>query len=219
MRTRYNFPIESGAFNTTSQSWQDLFVLSLHDGKINGTYLEIGANEPVLMNNSYNLSTQFGWKGVSIEFDPQYKPLWKKQRPKDKFILDDALLIDYQSLLKKTFGKQKTIDYLQCDIEPCTNTFEVLKRLPHDEYRFGVITFETDLYTGGPAPKVREESRKFLADLGYTLIVGDVLTDCSGTMKPYEDWYVDLNLVNVRVAKSIQNMAELTQNSLNLLIC
>lgn len=39
----------------------------------------------------------------------------------------------------------------------------------------------------------------------------------SGMLNPFEDWYVDLNLVNTKVAQSIKYMSEFTQNPTNLL--
>ena len=38
-----------------SQLHQDMFVLCMLDGKRGGTYLEIGANEPVFISNTYLL--------------------------------------------------------------------------------------------------------------------------------------------------------------------
>ena len=48
---------------------QDMFVLSMLDGKRNGVYVEIGADKPKIINNSYLLERKFGWRGVSFELD------------------------------------------------------------------------------------------------------------------------------------------------------
>lgn len=218
MNLRFPFPVpNSGILNSNGQAFQDIFVLSLLNGKKNGTYLEIGGHEPQFLNNSYLLSTDYDWKGVSIEYDIQYKPRWEQTRPNDKYIEHDALTLNYGQILKETFGDLKIIDYLQCDIEPSTHTFETLQRIPHDEYRFGVITFETDYYTGGDSVFIREESREFLSNLGYTLVIPDVIVELGTERHPFEDWYVDMNLVNTKVANTIKYLSEFTQNPTNLL--
>jgi hypothetical protein len=197
-----------------SQVWQDIFVLSILKGKSNGTYLEIGAENPDYINNTYLLTTQLGWNGVSIDCVENYQKSWAEQRPDNKFILCDALSVDYKQILDENYNGQKVIDFLQCDIEPSVNTFTALKRIPHDEYRFRIITFETDLYTGGQSPWVREESRKYLSGLGYEMIVGDVLVDGNN---PYEDWWVAPELVNMEIANSIRAEALTTQHPAHLL--
>lgn len=218
MNPRYPFiQPSSGALVSNGQAYQDIFVLSLFNGKSNGTYLEIGAHWPQSINNTYLLSSGYNWRGVSLENDKQYKHKWEEIRPNDGYVEDDALTLDYGKLLKEHFGELKNIDYLQCDIDPCTNTFAALKNIPHNEYRFGVITFETDFYVGGDAIQVRDESREFLLNLGYTLIIPDVLVNYHGTLVPYEDWYVDMNLVNPDVAKMIQYQSVLTRNPSDLL--
>ena len=51
-----------------SESFQDIFVLQCFNGKKNGTYLEIGAGNPISGNNTYLLSDKFGWEGLSIDY-------------------------------------------------------------------------------------------------------------------------------------------------------
>ena len=52
--------------NNFSQANQDLFVLEMLDYKKNGSYLEIGANEPISISNTYLLENEFGWKRYGI---------------------------------------------------------------------------------------------------------------------------------------------------------
>jgi hypothetical protein len=212
---KYPFDGSDQLNSSYSQVWQDIFVLTILQGKRNGTYLEIGAENPDVINNTYLLTTQFNWKGVSLDCIKQYQVLWAEQRPDSKFILCDALTVDYKKILDENYNGQKVIDFLQCDIEPSVNTFTALKRIPHNEYRFRVVTFETDLYTGGESPRIREESRKFLFDLGYEMIVGDVLVDGGN---PYEDWWVAPELVDMTVANSIKLHAMYTQHPIELLL-
>jgi hypothetical protein len=210
----YSFNKSDTINETFSQAYQDIFVLSVLDGKMNGSYLEIGCNVPDYTNNTYLLSKEYNWTGVSIDYIESLREFWNVQRSKDKFLACDALTVDYKQILDNNYNGEKVLDYLQCDIEPPEKTFRVLKRLPHDEYRFKVITFETDAYTGAEGLQVRQESRKFLSNLGYELIIGDVLVDGGN---PYEDWWVAPDLVNMEVANDIKIRALTNQFPAKLL--
>ena len=39
------------------------------NGKKNGVYVEIGADKPKVINNTYLLESEFDWSGVSFELD------------------------------------------------------------------------------------------------------------------------------------------------------
>lgn len=178
-----------------SLSHQDMFVLSMLNGKTNGFFLEIGAYHPISISNTYLLESKFGWNGISIDINPQYEHEFLDKR-KSNFILHDALSINYKDILSK-YNSPKQIDYLQIDIEPLTQSFDCLMKIPFDDYRFSVITYETDYYdTNIPQDikdKVRLESRDYLQSLGYELLISDVEHQ-SGL--PYEDWYVDPIVIN-----------------------
>jgi hypothetical protein len=88
------------------------------------------------------------------------------------------------------------VDYLQLDIDPSVNTLAVLQRLPLDLYRFSVITFETDAYTGDH--RARDESRELLGRHGYELVAQDVcvvFSPVSSNPIPFEDWWIDPAIV------------------------
>lgn len=212
---KYPFDSSEQIHTSYSQVLQDIFVLSVLNGKRQGRYFEIGAGNPDFLSNTKLLTSSYDWSGVSIDCVEEYRVSWGNQRRNDKFILCDALTVDYNEMFDSNFDGQTTIDYLQCDIEPSVNTLAALKMLPHDRYRFRVITFETDLYTGGKAFSVREESRAFLSNLGYEMIVGDVIV---GHSNPFEDWWVDLSLVDRNVALSIKENAQRTQRPVELLL-
>jgi len=199
---------------TYSQCWQDIFILTLLNGKSNGSYLEVGAGDPDFINNTFLLQKYFNWQGISIDILDELKEKWQLCRPNACFIKENALTLDYSSLLKSNF-ESNVIDYLQLDIEPSYNTLTALKKIPLTEYRFSIITFETDLYAGGSGPAVRQESREILSNLGYTLIIGDVL-ECG--RHPYEDWWVDLNLVNKDIALDIQQKSSNIKYPFDLLL-
>jgi hypothetical protein len=199
---KYKFDKSDSLTETFSQAFQEIFVLSVLNGKTNGTYLEIGCNVPDYTNNTYLLARDFGWNGVSLDWEKELATKWTAQRPTNTFIAANAVTADYKKILADQFGDQRVIDYLQVDVEPPMVTLEALTKLPHEEYRFKVITFETDYYTGKEGELVRQYSRELLSKLGYDLIAGDVIVDGKN---PYEDWWVDMNLVDRDVANSIRS--------------
>lgn len=188
---RYKFKNSEKIENNYSQAFQDMFALSILDGKKNGTYVEIGADHGVIISNTYLLETQFGWKGVSFEIDSEKVNGYNKIR-NNKCICADAIEFDYTSFfIENNYPKQ--IDYLQVDIEPAWQTLNALKALPLDNYRFSVITYETDVYKDGP--DAGEEAMEILLSHGYELVVRNV----ANLNNPYEDWYVDPNVVDSEI--------------------
>jgi len=172
---------KDNTFISYSQCMQDVFVSSLINRQ-NGTYVEIGSHDPILNNNTNLLETVYGWKGISIDIDQNIVNKFNSTR-KNKAIAADATKIDYKQLFIDN-NLPDEIEYLQVDCEPATTTFEVLKRIPFDEYKFGIITFEHDHYKQDS--NVRAESREFLESKGYELIIADVAHNC---LQSFEDWW------------------------------
>jgi hypothetical protein len=199
----YKFPGYENINKIYSQAWQDLFVLTMLNGKINGTFLEIGAAKPVSGGNNTFLLEKFGYTGISIDIDASMQAQWDIERPNSKFVLDNALDVDYESLLENLPNQ---IDYLQVDIDPAISSLEALKKLPHTQRRFSVITFETDLFNNNKS--VQEESRQLLASLGYELIVENVAikNHFSHEWIAFEDWYVDPLVIDSKLIKLFKNV-------------
>jgi hypothetical protein len=183
-----------------SQLHQDMFVLCMLDGKRGGTYLEIGAHEPVFISNTFLLESTFGWKGVGIELDAEMVGRHRERR-ENPCHREDALAVDYDRLLKSA-GLGSVVDYLSIDVDPPAVTLAALKRIPHDLYRFRVITFEHDYTAGGAAERM--ESRAYLGSLGYQLVVSDV------SWKDWivEDWWVHPDLVDGGIAAALTRTGE-----------
>lgn len=177
-----------------SQSFQDLFVLTMLNGKKNGKYLEIGANEPIVSSNTYLLETQFGWKGISVEIIQDLVASFNQIRDQ-KCICADATSFDYAKEIESRRWKTNQIDYLSLDCEPAMITYRALQQIPFDKYRFSVITYETDLYKDGSEAQIR--SREYFLNNGYQLVASNV---CNGG-NPYEDWYVDPTVIAEEVWK------------------
>jgi hypothetical protein len=176
-----------------SQAFQDMFVLSMLKGKRRGKYVEIGGNHGIVDNNTYLLETLFGWDGVAFEIVPEQVKAYNDIR-RNKCICADATTADYASIFAQA-GLPKQIDYLQLDIEPAMHTLAALKRLPHDQYRFSVITFETELYCGDTVPQ--SEALTLLTSLGYERVI----TNVKILGRPFEDWYVDPRVVDPEMIK------------------
>ena len=179
--------------NNWSQSMQDIFVMSMLDGKRNGVYVEIGADQPRVISNTYLLEKDFDWSGISFELDADKVAFFNTIR-ENKCLCEDATLYNYKSLFEE-FNYPKQIDYLQLDIDPAEGTLRALKVLPLDDYRFSVITYETDVYSSGA--DIQDEQIEILESHGYQLVAKNV--KCEGN--PYEDWWVDPAIVSEDVWK------------------
>jgi len=179
--------------NNWSQSMQDMFVLSMLDGKRNGVYVEIGADQPRVISNTYLLEKDFDWSGISFELDADKVAFFNTIR-ENKCLCEDATLYNYKSLFEER-NYPKQIDYLQLDIDPAEGTLRALKALPLNDYRFSVITYETDVYSSGA--DIQDEQIEILESHGYQLVAKNV--KCEGN--PYEDWWVDPAIVSEDVWK------------------
>lgn len=209
-KLRYKFSDAETIKNNYSQAFQDMFVLSILDGKKNGTYVEVGGDHGVVISNTYLLESVFGWDGVAFEIDLEKVSEYNDLR-ENKCQCVDALVVDYSKVFtEKGFGKQ--IDYLQLDIDPAQQTLNCLKRIPLDQYRFSVITYETDIYQDGP--DVAEQSREILQSYGYELVVKNV-SNCGNA---FEDWYVDPTAVSKDIIKKIKVKSSLNTEAKDVLI-
>lgn len=180
-----------------SQAAQDLFVLTMLQGKRGGTYCEIGGADPFDSNNSFLLEHDFGWSGISVEFDSALVDKFNLHR-RNKCLHRDATTLDYrQVFLEQKFPTQ--IDYLSVDIEPAENTYKALTQIPFDSYRFSVITYEHDFHMSGP--EYMHKSREFLQKQTYQLVVQNV--NCFG--RDFEDWWVDPSIVPETIWKKFQS--------------
>lgn len=207
-RFKFKFPGLENIEHNYSQSYQDLFVLSLLDGKKNGTYLEIGASKPFEKNNTALLE-KYNWKGVGIELDVSLAAEYAAQR-QNKVLCINALDIDYNSLLKENFPENTVIDYLQLDIEPAKNTYQCLFSIPFEKYKFRIITFEHDYYAD-ITRSIRSKSRRYLEFLGYKLLVNDISINGLGS---FEDWWYHPELIS---SEKVESMKSINLDKMNII--
>jgi hypothetical protein len=209
-RLRYQFSGSQDIENNYSQAFQDIFVLSMLSGKKNGTYVEIGGDHPLVINNSYLLESEFGWRGISFEIIQTAVNFYNSLR-KNPCLCEDATTADYKKIFEDN-NLPKQIDYLQVDIEPAQQTLNALLQLPHDDYRFSVITYESDIYRDGP--DCQEEAMKFLESHGYELVVRNVANEGN----PYEDWYVDPQIVDAEIISKFKQVGRLSKEAINCVL-
>jgi hypothetical protein len=211
-KLRYKFSGSSFIERNYSQVYQDMFVLSMLNGKKNGTFLEIGGAEPYRGNNTALLEKTFNWKGVSIEYNEKFVENYRNNRSA-KLLHTDALQMDYEKLLSENFEGNE-IDYLQLDIEPAQHTYECMLKIPFDEYKFAVITYEHDYYVD-VTRSYREKSREFLKSKGYILVANDISPDGKSN---FEDWWVHPEIVDGNIMKKMKSVVNETQHCKNYML-
>jgi hypothetical protein len=188
--------------NYNGQVLQDKFIVSVLKNKQNGYFIEIGSNHPKLINNTYVLEKELNWKGIMVEYDESWVPLYKVERPNSIYVINDATQINYNELFKQN-NVPKNIDYLQIDLEVCNRstltTLELFNDNILNEYKFATVTFEHDIYDGDRF-NTRMASREIFSNKGYILVFPDVR---NGT-NAFEDWYVHPDLVDINYINKIK---------------
>src|SRR6478609_3112907 len=196
------------AFKSHSQSGQDVFAYFTCETD-KGTFLDIGAANPVVGNNSYGLECK-GWSGITIDVSAEYAPKYVGVRKAPLQVMD-MTKINWAEFVSKNPMLQKPVDYLSFDIDEAS--LIVLRTVPFDELRFRTITIEHDAYRHGD--KFRGEMRTILQGAGYELLAADVIvyylwegspeTVALKGFLPFEDWYVKPELVDMAKAEKFRS--------------
>ncbi len=201
-----------------SQAKQDLFVVAMFEGKLDGTFLELGAGHPIQCSNCFLLESEFGWGGTSIDISTYPNAAWETTRPLTTFVEADAVTFDYDSL-------PDYFDYLQIDIDNTACEMEIINRLGSTE--FGVITVEHDVYRNTQEHlDFQQFARKSFTDRGYVLLADNVCVDTEWWSKEvikgggsihtlrelkkypgkicFEDWFVNPKYIKKEVLEAYQ---------------
>lgn len=203
---KIQFPGSQDIDTNYSESYQDMFVLSMHNGKQAGTYLEIGGGNATYGNNTYLLEKDFAWTGVSLEIDTYLAATFKGVR-KNPCLVRDATNTNYSAFIPSVL-ESDVVDYLQIDCEPAHTTYEILLSIPFESFSFGVITYEHDHYTD-PDNSYRERSRQLLESHGYVLVAGNISPDRKE--RPYEDWWAHPDYVNKQNLETLMQTSDQTK--------
>jgi hypothetical protein len=205
-----------------SQACQDKFILNVLKEKKNGFFLEIGSNHPININNTYTLEKNYNWKGIMVEYDSSFLSLYETHRPNSIHIINDATKVDYKHIFEIN-NMPNEMDYLQIDLEVNNrSTLDTLEKLDNeifDKYKFAVVTFEHDIYTGNHFDTLLK-SREIFSKRGYMCVFPNVCDHVPEVV--FEDWYVHPDLVDMEyVYKLIRNNLKnfgpnkFTQKSIN----
>jgi hypothetical protein len=169
-----------------SDAKQDEFVDEIFNHKKTGYFIDIGACDAKNSNNSYHFASK-GWKGICIEIESGYASSYAT-RPNTVFLNQDALNVDWKSMLNSVFGNSD-IDYLSIDID--TLSLDFLKSFPFQQKKPHIITIEHDFYIYKDL--YRKPQRQLLYSLGYQLLFGDIFVEQKGFKGKncsFEDWWV-----------------------------
>ena len=175
-----------------SQAGQDLFAYELFGP--NGTYIDIGAGDPIRGNNCYLLETNYNWRGFSVDFGDSnedirqnLKSRWLKHPERKNMIYwSDAITFNYMQGINEN-NLDKNIDFLSCDIDPQEKTLMALKKVILDGIKPKLICFETDFY--------REKKNysllayNFLEPYNYKIGVKNVYSNLKKN-KIFETWFL-----------------------------
>tara|TARA_R110000868_G_scaffold409778_1_gene696009 strand:- start:3955 stop:4554 length:600 start_codon:yes stop_codon:yes gene_type:complete len=186
-----------------SDARQDQFAANMLEFKRDGHYIDIGACGSVDSNNSKYFES-LGWDGICVEIESSYAPQYNNRTA--KFINANALDLDYKKLFEEN-NYPKDIDYASIDID--TLSYDVLVKLPMDEYKFKVITIEHDAYLYGEEYKGKQ--KEYLLGKGYRLVCENVYVEQRGFNRKecaFEDWYVHPDFFEVDFIDKIQSLNE-----------
>jgi hypothetical protein len=214
-KIKYKFKNHNTIKRIFSIGCEDILALSLTRKKSQEhTYLEILGNHPSYTNNTYTLSKTFNWRGVSLEINKSLKTEWNYYRPDDTVLYIDPFLINYEELFQQYY-KNKSIDYLCFTLDSNFYVHELLKMIFQQNIEFGLITFLTVHETNRT---ITDEVRNLLINAGYIPIVKDVnLPWITGDLRPVEDWWVNLKLVDAEVALDIKSRGKDSKHPIHLL--
>ena len=175
-----------------SQAGQDLFAYELFGP--NGTYIDIGAGDPIRGNNCYLLETNYNWRGFSVDFGDSnedirqnLKSRWLKHPERKNMIYwSDAITFNYMQGINEN-NLDKNIDFLSCDIDPQEKTLMALKKVILDGIKPKLICFETDFYR--EKKDYSSLAYNFLELYNYKIGVKNVYSNLKKN-KIFETWFL-----------------------------
>ena len=162
-----------------SQAGQDIWVAKKFEYKKNGYFLEVGAYDGIQTSNTYFLEKELGWSGICIEANPS---VFNSLALNRKSLNLNVAVSNYQGVGMflddsiSTDGRGVNVDF--------------------SKWHINCMTVEHNLYVDGPTEK--EKIFQLLSNKGFIREVEDApCLDYNPLyyMKPFEDWYVNKNLI------------------------
>ena len=154
-----------------------------------------------------------------VEYDSSFESLYKQHRPNSLYEIKDARSVNYRSILDANFPTN--IDYLQIDLDvnnkSTLDTLVILNNTVFDKYKFASVTFEHDIYTGNFFD-TQESSRKIFNERGYVLVFENVSVFWESGFKPFEDWYVHPDLVDMDYINTIKRTGNITTDEIKRIL-
>lgn len=136
---------ETPLLETYSQINQDRHVVNFYDGRQNGYFVEIGANDGIDLSNTYLLEKKYGWKGVCIE---PLKEAYNKLVKNRSAICSDRAVFSKSGL---------TLQFSQCNLySGITEYIDKYTDVKDNEMSNVVTSTLTDLLDENDAPKFIE---------------------------------------------------------------
>jgi len=190
-KTRYHPTMN---FKSHAQVGQDLFVSAVlpFDRE---TFLEIGSNSPVNINNTFVLEQFFNWRGLLVDNSGESMEACERERSSMFYLTDAAQPQNWLAALAQANLPTDVISYLSLDVDEAT--LDCLKNLPLDKVRFRVMTVEHDEYR---KPGTRDAMVAILRSHGYDILCADV---CDAGLS-FEIWCVDPKLVDMNLAEKFR---------------
>lgn len=105
MSARNALPRSTSCLHSTSQFFQDIFVLEMLDFKRNGFFIEVGVGEGIVFSNTYLLETGFGWNGILVEPDTRVSESIRRTRKAP---------LDVRAAYSRT---GETVSFLRADVQ------------------------------------------------------------------------------------------------------
>lgn len=198
-----------------SQSSQDKWVCEKLNYKHNGYYVDVGAYDGIQTSNTFIFEKEYSWHGICIEANPLiFKKLCSNRNSininiavddksgecffdNDKISLTNSGFLVKKNTLNQILIQNKcnsNIDYLSLDIEG--NEFVALNSLDFNLWNIKLITVEHNLYLNGPENK--NKIFDLLTNKNFERIVDNALCLDKNPLwhnKPYEDWYINKNII------------------------
>lgn len=164
---------------------QDVFAYYVNNRSDNGYLIDIGCQKPGEGNNS-TLLLEKGWIGVGADIN-DYQSDWNNHKNFKFHQMDVTIKSNIDNLFKDC---PNVIDFLSLDVDE--GSFECLKNIDLNKYKFKCICIEHDYYRFGE--NLRVPQREYLSQ--YNLVIQTAA----------EDWYVDYNLLESNIVDVLKNI-------------